>query len=205
MGPRGDALVELDWCVGQVLDALDRNGLTDETLVMFTSDNGPVIDDGYQDDAARLLGDHRPAGPWRGKKSTAYEGGTRVPWIVRWPERIKPGVSAAPVSQVDLSATFAALTGVTLPADAAPDSVDVLPALVGESPAGRASLVEAARVLAYREGPWKLIASPDPQLYNLADDPGEKRNLAGKNPDKLNELATSLEQLRQAGRSRPAG
>ena len=205
MGPRGDALVELDWCVGQVLDALEHNGLTDETLVMFTSDNGPVIDDGYRDNAAKLLGDHRPAGPWRGKKSTAYEAGTRVPWIVRWPERIKPGVSEALVSQVDLPATFAALTGVTLPPEAAPDSFNVLPALLGESPAGRDHLVEAARELAYRQGPWKLIASPEPQLYNLVNDPGERRNLANTEREKLNELAAALRRLREAGRSRPAG
>jgi arylsulfatase A-like enzyme len=204
MGPRGDALVELDWCVGQVLEVLDRNGLSDETFVMFTSDNGPVIDDGYQDDAAKLLGDHRPAGPWRGKKSTVYEGGTRVPWIVRWPGRTKPGVSDALVSQVDLPATFAALTGAALPADAAPDSFNVLAALLGDSHDGRDHLVEAAKVLAYRQGPWKLIASPEPQLYNLSDDPGERRNIASRNPNKLNELAVALEKVRETGRSRPA-
>jgi arylsulfatase A-like enzyme len=203
MGPRGDALVQLDWCVGQVLDVLERHGLTYKTLLMFTSDNGPVIDDGYQDDAARLLGDHRPAGPWRGKKSTAYEGGTRVPWIVRWPGRIKPGVSDALVSQVDLPATFAALVDAALPADAAPDSFNVLAALLGDSPMGRGHVVEAARVQAYREGPWKLVATPDPQLYNLADDPGETSNLAASRPHRVRYLNARLERLRAAGRSRP--
>jgi arylsulfatase A-like enzyme len=203
MGPRGDALVELDWCVGDVLEVLDRHGLTNKTLVMFTSDNGPVVDDGYRDDAARLLADHRPAGPWRGKKSTAYEGGTRVPWIVRWPGRINPGVSEALISQVDLPATFAALVDATLPAEAAPDSFNVLAALLGDSPSGRGHVVEAARVQAYREGPWKLIAMPKPQLYNLVDDPGETNNLAASLPDRVRYLNARLERLRTAGRSRP--
>src|SRR4029079_11008275 len=97
--------------------ALDRHGLAANTLVMFTSDNGPVVDDGYQDEAQQKLGDHRPARPWRGGKSTAFEGGTRVPWIVRWPSRVNPGVSAALVSQIDLSASLAALAGVALPPD----------------------------------------------------------------------------------------
>jgi arylsulfatase A-like enzyme len=204
MGPRGDALVELDACVGAILQALDQYGLADNTLVMFTSDNGPVVDDGYRDDAEELLGDHRPAGPWRGKKSTAFEGGTRVPWIVRWPARIKPGTSAALVSQVDLPATFAALAAVHLPDEAAPDSINTLPALLGESPSGREHLVEAARILAVRQGPWKLIDAPNrTQLYNLDDDPAERRNLASSQPDKTKALVELLNQLKMSGRSRP--
>jgi arylsulfatase A-like enzyme len=109
------------------------------------------------------------------------------------------------VSQVDLPAAFAALAGATLPPEAAPDSFNVLPALLGESPAGRDHLVEAARVLAYRQGPWKLIASPEPHLYNLARDPGERRNVATAHPEILSELAAALEHARKAGRSRPAG
>ena len=111
MGPRGDAIAQLDWSVGQVLATLDRLGLTRNTLVLFTSDNGPVVDDGYRDQAVEKLGDHTPAGPFRGGKYSTFEGGTRVPFVVRWPARVKPGVSDALISQVDLLASFAALVG----------------------------------------------------------------------------------------------
>ncbi len=91
MGPRGDAIVEFDWSVGEVLKTLDEANLTDNTLVILTSDNGPVIDDGYQDQAVEKLGDHKAAGPYRGGKYSKFEGGTRVPLIVRWPGHVKPG------------------------------------------------------------------------------------------------------------------
>ena len=109
MGPRGDALAQLDWCVGEIMKQLERLKLADNTLVIFTSDNGPVLDDGYQDGANEKLGTHQPAGPWRAGKYSLFEGGTRVPFIVHWPARVKPGVSAALISQVDFCATFAAL------------------------------------------------------------------------------------------------
>ena len=91
MGPRGDAIAELDWCVGGILETLDRRGLGNDTLIIFSSDNGPVVDDGYRDDAVRKLGGHRPAGQLRGGKYSAFEGGTRVPFLVRWPARVKAG------------------------------------------------------------------------------------------------------------------
>ncbi len=118
MGPRGDAIVELDWSVGEVLEALDRLKLADNTLVIFTSDNGPVVDDGYSDDAVEKLGDHKPAGPYRGGKYSNFEGGTRVPFIVRWPGHVSAGTSNALVCQIDLLASFAKLTGQALGADA---------------------------------------------------------------------------------------
>src|SRR5262249_17699488 len=150
---------ELDWSVGQVLRALDRNGLTRNTLVILSSDNGPVVDDGYRDQAAERLGSHRPAGPLRGGKYSKFEGGTRVPLMIRWPSRVKPGgVSGALLSHVDIYASLASLTGQPLAADAAPDSFDTLPALLGESKAGRSWLIEHANTLAYTEGDWKLIA-----------------------------------------------
>src|SRR5580765_6426275 len=101
MGPRGDAIVEADWSVGEVLRTLDRLGLTNNTLVIFTSDNGPVVDDGYRDQAVEKLGGHKPAGPYRGGKYSNFEAGTRVPWIMRWPGHVTHGVSNALVSQVD--------------------------------------------------------------------------------------------------------
>src|SRR5215467_6884583 len=118
MGPRGDAIAELDWCAGKMLDTLDRLNLTRDTLFIFSSDNGPVVDDGYRDRSPELLGDHKPAGPLRGGKYSAYDGGTRVPFLVRWPGTVSPGVSDAMVSQVDLLASFASLTAQKLPAEA---------------------------------------------------------------------------------------
>ena len=152
-GTRGDAIVQLDWCVGQLLDTLDRLNLTENTLVLFTSDNGPVVDDGYQDGAVVDLNGHRPAGPFRGGKYSNFEGGTRVPLIVRWPDRVPAGrESDALVSQVDFLASFAALTGQSFDADSAPDTEDVLDALLGDSPSGRETLVEHAGVLSLRQG-----------------------------------------------------
>jgi arylsulfatase A-like enzyme len=220
MGPRGDAIVEFDFQVGAILDELERLGLAENTLVILSSDNGPVVDDGYKDRAVELLGDHKPAGPFRGGKYSRFEGGTRVPFIVRWPARVKPGVSDALVSQVDLMASFAALTGQTLaPADA-PDSFNILPALLGESAVGRDHVVEHSGKLALRAGDWKYIEpapgvalavqtntetanSPQPQLYHLARDPGEKHNLAATEPQRTAELAARLTALQESGRSRP--
>ena len=125
MGPRGDAIVELDWSVGQVLDCLDRNGLTRNTLVIFSSDNGPVVDDGYKDEAVEKLGAHKPAGPYRGGKYSNFDGGTRVPMIVRWPGQVTPdSQSNALTSHVDLLASLAGLAGYKLPPGSAPDSLD---------------------------------------------------------------------------------
>ncbi|MBI5086896.1 MAG: arylsulfatase, partial [Acidobacteria bacterium] len=148
MGPRGDAIAELDWTVGKLLDHLDLLGLAKNTLVLFSSDHGPVVDDGYKDDAVEKLGSHRPAGPLRGGKYSNFEGGTRVPLLARWPQRIKPGqVSEALVGQQDFFASFADLAGQTLSGEAAPDSFNVLPALLGETKSGREWIVEHARAL----------------------------------------------------------
>jgi len=218
MGPRGDAIMQLDWCVGRVMDTLERLGLTNDTLFLFSSDNGPVVDDGYRDQAVENLGDHKPAGPWRGGKYSAYDGGTRVPFIARWPGRLKPGVSNALVDQVDLLSSLAALTGQKVPADAAPDSFNVLPALLGQSKRARDHVVEHARALSLIVGDWKAIRpsagpklnagnetgnDPQPQLFHLTEDPGEKNNLAAKYPDKVKELLARLAQIEKAGRSRP--
>lgn len=205
-GVRGDAAEELDDTVGQVLAALDRLKLAENTLVVFSSDNGPVVDDGYADGAVENLNGHRPAGPLRGGKYSTYEGGTRVPFIARWPARIKPGVSDALVGLVDLVASFAALAGKELPREAGPDSLNVLPALLGESKEGRDHLVEHARDLALRKGPWKFIPARGKgpgELFNLADDLGESKNLAAQKPELAGELSALLEKLRADGRTRP--
>ena len=216
-GSRGDAVVEFDWCVGQILATLDELGVADNTLVIVTSDNGPVVDDGYRDQAVERLGAHRPAGPFRGGKYSRFEGGCRVPWIASWPGRIKPGVSEALLSQVDLLATLATVAGVAnIPAGAATDSQDMAPALLGDSSAGRDSAVTHSGLsshLALRTKQWKYIEpspgravnvatntelanSPAPQLYDLDQDPGETKNLASTQSELVSELQNMLDEVK---------
>jgi arylsulfatase A-like enzyme len=215
MGPRGDVIAELDWCVGEILKTLDQHQLTSKTLVIFTSDNGPVLNDGYQDDAVERIGAHRPAGPLRGGKYSAFEGGTRVPFLVRWPAKISAGsASDALMCQIDFLATFAALTGVSVPDGAAPDSLNMLPALLGETSDGRSQLVLQAGALAIRQGKWKLIESNKgpavnkqvnietgnaikEQLYDLSTDLAEQKNLAAENPAKVEEMTALLQSVRR--------
>ncbi len=220
LGPRGDAILQLDWSTGEILKTLDRLGLADDTLLIFTSDNGPVVDDGYRDQAVEKLNGHKPAGPLRGGKYSAFDAGTRVPFIVRWPGQLKPGTSDALVCQIDLTASLAALTDQKLAPDAAPDSFDVLGALLGKSQTGRDHLIEHAGTLSIIQGRWKYIApskgarinrnvnielgnDPQPQLYDLDKDLGEKHNVASEHPEQVKELAAMLEKIKAAGRSRP--
>ncbi len=213
LGPRGDALLQFDWCVGEMLDLLDKHKLTDNTLVIISSDNGPVIDDGYQDEAVAKLNGHKPSGPLRGGKYSNFEGGTRVPFIVRWPGRVQPGVSNSLVCQIDFLASVAALTGQSYDKATAPDSQNILAALLGDSPTGRDTLVEHAGVLSLRQGPWKLISQskgpkrsagtntelgndPNPLLYNLEHDLGETTSLTDSRPDKVADLLKVLDSIR---------
>lgn len=218
-GTRGDVIQEHDWSVGEVMAALDRLKLADNTLVIYSSDNGGKIDDGYQDGAEKDLNGHKPNGPLRGFKGMLYEGGHREPFIARWPGRIKPGVSDQLVCLVDLTATCAALVGRDLPADAAPDSFNILPALRGEAKRPVRDHLVMHRggrggPLALRKGPWKLIpaaagnvakkkAATEIQLFNLADDLSETKNLAASEPEKVKELTALLQEIRDRGRSRP--
>ena len=212
MGPRGDAILQFDDSVGTILAALDRLGLKENTLVLLSSDNGPVVDDGYQDDAVQKMGNHKPAGPLRGGKYSTFEAGTRVPFILRWPAKVKPGVSPALVCQVDFPASFAALTGQPAPTSAM-DSQNVLPALLGEDKAGRAELVEQGGPLSLRQGNWKFIPAsggparsknthnetgnaPEPQLYDLSKDLGESQNMAKTQPNLVESMAAALEKAR---------
>jgi arylsulfatase A-like enzyme len=214
MGPRGDAIVQADWSVGEVLNALDRLGLASNTLVIVTSDNGPVIDDGYQDDAVAKLGQHRPAGPFRGGKYSHFEGGTRVPLVVRWPGGAKPGVSDALVSQVDLLPSLAALVGQKLAPSDSPDGIDQINVWLGRSRQDRSALIEQAGGLALRDGQWKYIEASKrpkmnvqtntelgndsvPQLYDLKADPGETNNLATSHPDRAAAMGALLEKIRK--------
>jgi len=222
-GMYGDFTMMVDAEIGRILAALDRSGVADETLVIFASDNGPVW---YEDDVARL--GHASAGGWRGMKSDAWEGGHRMPFIVRWPGRVKAGtVSEQTICFTDLLATFAEICGSVLPEDAGPDSFSFLPVLQGLQPAGRPirppvvmQAGSAASMMMIRSGDWKLInglgsggftkpssvkpapGEPGVQLYNLRADPAETTNLAEQYPDKVKELLSALQANVAHGRSR---
>lgn len=211
LGPRGDAIVQLDWCVAAVTAALERLGIAGETLVIFCSDNGPVLDDGYRDDAVEKLGDHRPSGPFRGGKYSVFEGGTRTPFIAWWPGRIEPGVSDAIVSTIDLPRSLTTLAGQPPAAGTFPDSEDVLGALLGlPAGRGRGSLVQqdngSSGRFGYRSGSWKLVRQPAGRqrgqpvaardsLYDLEADPGETTDRAAEFPELAARLAGELEAI----------
>lgn len=217
MGPRGDALLQLDWQVGQVETILKKHGLLENTLIIFTSDNGQVIDDGYKDDAVEKLGNHKPGGIYRGGKYSAFEAGTRVPFIVSWKGKIKPNKTNNTLfSQVDMYASFAALIGTKVEEGQAPDSKNALSVLLNESNDPREFLVEQSinSTLSLIVGNWKYIEPSKgpkinkdtntelgnlnkPQLYDLATDPGEKNNLAETNPEKVKELQEKLDQIKK--------
>jgi arylsulfatase A-like enzyme len=214
MGPRGDAILQLDWTVGRVVKTLDSLGISKNTLLIFSSDNGPVVDDGYQDSAVLKLNGHTPAGPLRGGKYSAFDAGTRIPLITKWPGAIAAGTHTdALFSQLDLLASFAKLTGQKLSPDDAPDSFDQWDVLTGKSKKGRSFVVEHANTLSVIRDNWKYIepragpaidknvnielgVSLQPQLYNLNNDIGEKKNLAVNNPGKVKELAALLEEVK---------
>ena len=225
-GFRGDSVVQLDWCVGELMKTLDRLGLSENTMIIFCSDNGPVLDDGYQDGAVEKLGGHRPAGPFSGGKYSVLEGGTRTPFLVRWPGRVKPGVSDEVVCTIDLPASLAALAGVPLPEGACRDSFNLLPAMLGEAGAkGRDHLVQQDNGVSgnfgLRAGEWKLVrqkksgrtqavVSLDPRpekaplhaLYHLPSDPAERRDVSAEHPEKLSELIAKLDAVLAAEGSR---
>ncbi len=199
---------ELDDHVGAVIAKLEQLKLLESTIVIVSSDNGPVLFDGYDDGAAEKNGDHRPVGPFSGGKYSKLEGGTRVPLIVSWPGKIAPAVSDAATSQIDLLASFATLVGQPVPAG---DSVNVLDVLLGKSKVGCGAIVEEGIAgVALRSGDWKFIpphkgqamfkdmrsgTGLHPQLYNLAEDPAESKNLALENPEKLKKLSAMLDKI----------
>lgn len=216
LGYRGDAILQLDFAVGQILKTLDYLGLSKNTIVIFSSDNGPVLDDGYQDGAVEQLNGHTPAGPYSGGKYSILEGGSRMPFIIRWPGVIHKGVSNAMISQVDLLRSFAAFTHQSLSSEDAPDSHNVLNALLGKSDKGRESLIEEGGALAFVKGDWKYIQphkgpkvfklvniasgyEEEPQLYNLKNDISEKNNLASKYPELVKQLSEELEKIKSKG------
>ncbi|HLP37681.1 arylsulfatase [Lacibacter sp.] len=219
MGARGDVIVEMDWMVGEVMKLLDSLQLTENTLVIFTSDNGPVLDDGYADFAEQLVGNHKPSGIYRGGKYSAYEAGTRVPTIIYWKGKIKPTVSKALVSQVDFYKTVAALINAKLQDNEATDSENQLAAWLGKTNKGRIWMLEESYTFSLRKNNWKFIAavegtvpgwfrnkkvesglSSEVQLYNLDKDPSEQKNLAKQYPSMIQEFQQQLNQIRQSSK-----
>lgn len=216
LGFRGDVILQLDWTVGEIMKQLQASGIAENTIVIFSSDNGAVLDDGYQDEAVTQLNGHTPNGILRGGKYSVLEAGTRIPFILTWPNMVKPKVSDAMVSQIDLLASFSKLLNQPIPQGDAPDSENTLDAFLGKSDVGRSMLIEQGGnvlgkggTLAIVKDNWKFIPPNDgipydklvdietgnslePQLYNLKDDLGEKYNLAKKYPKKVKELSNLL-------------
>lgn len=211
LGPRGDVIMEADWCIGEFMKTLEKEGILQNTLIILTSDNGPVLNDGYYDEALEKSENHSPAGPLRGGKYSLFEAGTRVPFITFWKNKIKPGISTALVSQVDLLASLAALVGSDIQTQ---DSENMLGSFLGTDTTGRNSLIlEATSRTALRKGQWIMIPpydgpalnkqvnielgnSKEYQLYNLEEDIGQQNNLAQTRPDKLKEMIEYFEKIR---------
>ena len=203
MGPRGDAVVEADWCVGEVIAHLEKEGLLENTLVIFTSDNGPVVNDGYADDSEEKLGNHDPRNGTRGGKYSQYDGGTHIPFIFYWKGKLAPMVSDAIVCHHDLFASLGKMIGAQVPENI--DSQDHLDAFMGESAVGRTGLVhEAQGALSYRNERYSILppyVGPATNLtlnefgnlgewglFDLQQDFGERKNIAKENPEILEAL-----------------
>ena len=216
MGPRGDGIVQMDWMTGQIVAELKKQGVYDNTIIIFSSDNGPVLDDGYDDGAREMLGEHNPAGIFRGGKYSAYEAGTRVPLIISWPNGIKNGgESDALISHIDFFRSFANLLDIELPNDVAIDSADILEAMIDAKADGRNEMIEESFTLSLRDGDWKYIRpfagttpgwlankfeienglSPKPQLFKLSEDLTESQNLAEQHPEIVDRMEQRLKEI----------
>lgn len=216
LGPRGDVILEADAQIGELLDCLKRNNLDKNTLIVFTSDNGPVLDDGYADEAEEKAREkkHVPAGKLRGGKYSLFEAGTRVPFVVWQPGTIKPGVSDVPVAQLDFYASFARMVGGKVPAGT--DSLDTLEVFRGRTKKSARTdfVIEATSRLAYRAGDWVYIPphkgakkawltgietgnDPVPALYRIDGEARQRENLARKYPKKLAEMQAAFERARK--------
>ena len=218
MGDRGDAIVQMDWMTGQIMEELKLQGIEENTIIIFSSDNGPVLNDGYSDQAAELLGDHRPGGPFRGAKYSAYEAGARVPLVISWPGKIEATTSDATVSQVDCYASITGLLKHDLRNNEAIDSIDFSNTLFANGMQGREYLFkESSRTVSLRLGNYKYIEELDaipnmsetfkkknietgfldiPQLYDLSKDVAEKNNMASQSPDLVDKARNKLELIR---------
>lgn len=217
MGLRGEAILQFDWTVGEIVKALDKMKLRENTIIIITSDNGPVLDDGYVDKAVELVGTHKPGGPFRGGKYSAFEAGTTVPFIVSWPKEITKGkVSDALVSHIDYFSSLASLIDANLPKGAAPDSRNKLSTWLGKNDDSREWIVEMAanRSLSVRTKEWKYTEPSDgnpvawgtgietgynrkPQLFNLKESVYESQNMAEQKPEIVYEFQDMLKRIRR--------
>ena len=223
-GVRGDVIQQIDWQIGEIVKALDRLQLANDTLVIFTSDNGAILFDGYFDHSVEDLNGHKPTAGLRGWKYLVYEGGCRVPLIARWPAKIKPRVSDQMFSLVDFAATLASIAGQEMPKSIAPDSLNLSLVLLGETKDNLRDhiiLHGVSDTLALRQGDWKYIPAnakgkaaniggganpsdarftanriPEPLLFNLADDPNETTNVIRQNPRQAAELQKRFEAVK---------
>ena len=210
LGPRGDAVVEGDWCVGEVLAYMEENGLMENTIVIFTSDNGPVLNDGYADMAEEMLGDHDPRNGTRGGKYSLFDGGTHIPLIVYWKGHIEPQVSDALVCQMDLFASLGDLIGGNVPEGL--DSRNTLDAFLGKSDTGRKTLIhEAEGRLALRDGDYTMIPPyegpernysknelgnlPEYALFNMKEDPSQMTDIADQEPERLEAMKKEFSEI----------
>ena len=210
MGPRGDVIKEADWCIGEMYNYLEENGILENTIIIISSDNGPVLNDGYYDDAVEKLGDHTPAGNLRGGKYSLFEAGTRVPFITYWKGKIKPQVSDEIVTQIDFLNSFSSLIGSEIKSN---DGVDLSNVLFKNTGKGREELViEATSRTAFRQNNWVMIPpydliavhprvnielgnSKDHLLFNLEEDISQQNDLSKSNPDKLKEMISRYEEI----------
>jgi len=220
MGPRGDAIIQMDWMSGQIINELERLGIADNTIIIFTSDNGPVLNDGYEDQSAELIGKHKASGPFRGGKYSAFEAGTRVPMIVYWPGKVKPAQSNVLISQMDIYRSLAKLLKINVANSEATDSQELLSALLGQSDVGRADLLEeSVGPHALRSQNWKYISpnktnnnypwlkpkgieggfSKQPQLFDLTKDVNEQNNIAEQYPELIKQFQQRIDSIVKTG------
>ena len=210
MGPRGDVIKEADWCIGEMYNYLEENGILENTVIIISSDNGPVLNDGYYDDAVEKLGDHTPAGNLRGGKYSLFEAGTRVPFITYWKGTIKPEISDEIVTQIDFLNSFSSLLGSEIKSN---DGVDLSSVFFKNKGKGREELViEATSRTAFRKNNWVMIPpydliavhprvnielgnSKDHLLFNLENDISQQNDLSKSNPDKLKEMISRYEEI----------
>ncbi|HEX9151976.1 MAG TPA: arylsulfatase [Flavobacterium sp.] len=215
LGYRGDAILQLDWTVGEIMKQLEYLGIAKNTIIIFSSDNGPVLNDGYQDEAVTKLNGHTPAGVLRGGKYSLFEAGTRIPFIVSWQGKTKQGVSDALLCQVDLFSSFSKMLNLKLKQSDAIDSEDMLDEMLGKSSKGRTILVEQGlESLAIVQGNWKYIEPNNgpsmnvatntelgndqlPQLYDLSNDIGEKNNIAEQHFQEVSNLSQLLQKIKE--------
>ncbi len=216
MGLRGDAIAQFDWSVGQLIKTLEEMDILDNTIIILSSDNGPVLNDGYDDHAEELLNGHSPTGPLRGSKYSLYEGGTRVPMIVHWPQgNLNKGENHTVLSQIDLLASFAGFLGVSIPKGSAPDSFNRIDNWLGRDLTNRPWIVEQGydHTLALRTPEWKYVeastfpkmkprgayvetgCAPVQQLFDMSK-VYEDKNVAAEHPEEVGKLHLLLEMIR---------